>query len=147
MAGGREAGGTAVLLEGEARRSAAGAGIADRSSASADEDLSRSLSTIASIGGTGPELKGAESEVWGDVGYDAAGGLQGAAGALQRAGGFVGGSPYRWADAEGDGESDRVLHQHLGDERRFVREAELCGVAGESEGDGAGGLCASGPAF
>src|SRR5215510_14597260 len=116
MARRREAGASTVVLEGEARRSAAGAGIAHRSSTSVGQELSRRRSSAASLGGTEPYPQRAQSQPWSDDVYDVAGRLQGAACALQRAGGIAGGSPDRRADAEGDRESDRFLRQHAGDE-------------------------------
>src|SRR5262252_3120191 len=132
MARQRKAQASTRLLEGTVGRRAAGAGVADRSSASTDQDLSRGEPGAASLSGAEPGPEGTQPEVRGDALYDLAGGLQGLAGALQRAGGSAGRIPDRRADAPGDREADRLLHQHAGHAGRSVEEPQPGRVAGAS---------------
>src|SRR5262245_10581497 len=118
MAAGGGAGTSVELLGAEAGGRAASVEVAVRSATPVDQDLSRRQSGSESLGGTDRSTESAQPEPGGDAVYDAAGGLRGVAGALQRAGGFAGRISDRRSDTEGDRGPDRILRQHPGHEGR-----------------------------
>src|SRR5690242_18426024 len=107
VAAGRGAGGAAGVLE-EAVEGGGGAGAAGGSWASWGVD------GTSGAGGSGGEcgVDGAAGAVEpgtrSDAVHDAAGGISGVAGPLQRAAGCGGGSRHRQPDAAGDRRADRI---------------------------------------
>src|ERR1051325_861229 len=82
----------------------------------------------------------------GDVVHDAAGGIRGVVGAVQRAGGHCSGDADCESAGDAVGGADRVLREHAGDAGEIAWGDELPGVVGGGEEDGARGIPASGRA-
>src|SRR5262249_27729886 len=134
------------LLAAAVGECSAGIGAADRLSAAGRRELPWAPLPHNHWAAIDRTVEETEPPARSDVVYDVARGLQSAALSLQSSGANVHRDADRDPESRPDRGADRVFRQHAGHTRRSEGQSDGQAVAGANQADGAGRLCASGPA-